>query len=198
MILLVAIVAGLTATVLRSKLTGRQLQPIKFEFIWLVFVAVLPQIILFEIPAVGRQVPDMLVSTILVFSQATLLGFAGANIALPGVWLLMIGLAANYLAIVSNGGWMPINPVTVHRILPSLPNDYPLVGRRLGLSKDWVLASGDINFSRLADRFTTPDWIPYRVAFSIGDVLIAIGAILLLWSMSSPKIWRRYDTANTN
>ena len=195
MILLVAVVAGFIATFLRAKLTGTQLKPIRLNFGWLVFIAVLPQILLFQIPAVGRQIPDALVSIILIASQTTLLGFAVTNLPQPGMWALGIGLAANFLAIVWNGGWMPISPVTVHRILPSLPNDYPLVGRRLGISKDWIFDNNNINLSGLADRFTIPDWISYKAAFSIGDVLIAIGAIMLLWSMSSPKNWRRYDTA---
>jgi hypothetical protein len=159
------------------------------------FYKVLPQILLFQIPEVGRQIPDALVSIVLISSQTTLLGFAVTNLPQPGMWALGIGLAANFLAIVWNGGWMPISPATVHRILPSLPNDYPLVGRRLGISKDWIFDNNNINLSGLADRFTIPDWISYKAAFSIGDVLIAIGAIMLLWSMSSPKNWRRYDTA---
>jgi hypothetical protein len=186
-VLLAAVVVGFIATYLRARLTGRRLRPIKFKFIWLVFIGVIPQIILFQLPVLGSQIPDALVSITLVASQVTLLAFALLNLKQPGVWVLGLGLLANFLAIVSNGGWMPISPVTVHSILPSLPNDYPLVGRRLGLSKDWVFVPGDINFFRLADRFTTPDWMYYRVAFSLGDILIGIGALLLLWSLSSPE-----------
>jgi hypothetical protein len=195
-ILLIAVVIGFITTVLRAIVTGRQLRPISLRFGWLVFIAVLPQILLFQVPAVGGEVPDALASIILVASQTTLLGFVLTNLAQPGVWMLGIGLTANFLAIITNGGWMPISPETVHRILPSLPIEYPLVGHRLGLSKDWVFPSGDITFFRLADRFTTPDWISHKVAFSIGDILIALGAILLLWSLSSKNNWRRYDTAN--
>lgn len=186
MVLLIAIIAGLILTVLRAKFTGRQLRPIDLKFIWLVFLAVIPQLVTFQIPAIGKNIPDAIASIVLISSQVTLLGFAGLNLAQPGVWMLAMGLGANFIAIISNGGWMPISPITVHRILPELPDDFPLVGQRLGLSKDWIYANGDIQFSRLADRFTTPDWMNYHVAFSLGDVLIAIGAILLLWAMSSP------------
>jgi hypothetical protein len=127
------------------------------------------------------------VSTSLVASQVTLLGFVLLNLVHPAVWILGLGLLANFVAIVSNGGWMPISPVTVQRILPSLPDDILLADRRLGLSKDWILNNGDIHFYKLADRFTTPDWMAYRFAFSVGDILIGIGAVLLLWSLSSPE-----------
>jgi len=183
-ILLGAIAAGLIITILRSRLTGRPLRAIKVKYGWLVFVAVLPQIIIFQIPAIGRQVPDGVVSVILVFSQVLLLGFAAVNIAKPGFWLLGLGSFANFLVILINGGWMPISPDIVRQIVPTLPNDLSWVGRRLGLTKDWIYADHDIHLPWLSDRFTLPDWSPYQVAFSVGDVLIAMGAIWLLWSLS--------------
>ena len=187
MILLTAVAAGLIVTILRSRLTGRTLKPIKLKYSWLVFVAVLPQIVVFQIPAIGRQIPDGLVTVILVFSQGLLLGFAAINIRRSGFWLLALGSLANFLVIIFNGGWMPISPAIVHQILPDLPNDYPLVGRRLGLSKDWIYADQDIRLPWLSDRFTLPDWSPSQVAFSFGDILIALGAVWLLWSLSDPE-----------
>jgi hypothetical protein len=186
-VLLLAVAAGLLITFLRAKLTGRQLRPLNFKFSWLVFVAVLPQIFFFQIPAVGRLIPVAMVPFILVFSQVLLLGFAAANLTHLGVWVLAIGLLANFLAIFFNGGWMPVSPDTVRRILPALPGDFPLVGRRLGLSKDWILSYNDIHLPWLSDRFTLPGWSSYQVAFSIGDILIALGTILLLWSLSNPE-----------
>ena len=186
MILLTAVFAGLLITLLRAKLTDRQLRPIQLKHSWLVFAAVLPQVIVFQISTVGRQIPDTLASIILISSQAMLLVFAALNITRPGIWVFGTGLAANFVAIISNGGWMPIGPDTGRQILPSLPDHAPLAGQRLGLTKDWIIESSEIKFPWLADRFTLPDWISYKVAFSIGDVLIAIGAVLLLWSLSNP------------
>jgi hypothetical protein len=185
-ILLTAVAAGFTITYLRARLTRRKLRPIQFKAPWLVFLAVLPQVILFQIPAVGQYIPDAMASLILVSSQAVLVGFALVNLTQPGMWVLGAGLAANFAAIVANGGWMPISPETVRHILPALPQDFPLVDRRLGLSKDWIFSSSEMKLPWLSDRLTLPGWITYQVAFSIGDVLIAIGAILMLWSLSSP------------
>jgi hypothetical protein len=186
-VLLIAVAAGLFLTILRAKFTGRKLKPINLKLGWLVLVAVLPQIIVFQIPAIGRQIPDSVIPVILVLSQVLLLGFAAANIVIPGFWVLGLGLLANFTAIVLNKGWMPISPEIVHRILPTLPDDFPLVGQRLGNSKDWIYAYPDIHLPWLSDRFTLPEWIPYRVAFSFGDMLVAVGAIWLLWSLSDPE-----------
>jgi hypothetical protein len=35
----------------------------------------------------------------------------------------------------------------------------------------------------LADRFLLPDWFPYKVAFSLGDILIALG---IFWLLAKP------------
>ena len=124
---------------------------------------------------------------VLVGSQALLLGFAALNFKKRGMSVMGVGLLANFLAIVFNGGWMPVSPETVRRVLPALPADFPLENRRLGFSKDWIIPNSEMQLSWLADRFTLPGWFPYRVAFSWGDIFIAIGAFVLLWSFCNPE-----------
>src|SRR5512145_266361 len=99
MILVTAVIAGFLITYLRARLTGRPMRPIQLRWSGLVFVAVLPQVLLFQVPAIGRQVPDSLVPIILVASQALLLVFAAVNFIHPGAWFLWAGLASNYVAI---------------------------------------------------------------------------------------------------
>jgi hypothetical protein len=79
---------------------------------------------------------------------------------------------------------MPVAVATLQRMYPSInPNSWEL-GARLGVSKDRILAPEDTHLAWLSDIFTLPKWVPYKVAFSPGDVLISIGVFLLLWSMS--------------
>jgi hypothetical protein len=186
-VLLVSVVIGLAGALIRAKATGRHLKPIELKRSWLVLLAVVPQILAFQVPAVGRQVPETLIPALLVVTQLLLLVFAFENLTQPGCWSLGIGLVANFIAIASNGGWMPISPETVRRILPSIPEGLWQIGHRLGLSKDWILPVNDIRMFWFSDRFTLPDWIPYRVAFSLGDIFIAIGAFLLVWSLSNSE-----------
>lgn len=99
-----------------------------------------------------------------------------------------IGLLLNFVVIALNGGLMPISPETVRQMVADLPRLWH-VGERFGSGKDIILPVEGTNLWWLSDRFffTTTSLIYMRVAFSAGDVLIAIGAFLLMWSIGSPN-----------
>jgi hypothetical protein len=187
MILLFAILIGLAATLVRAALKHRTLKLRKLRWEWLVFVSVLPQIFVFQIPQVGRLIPSAIIPIIQICSMLGLLVFVAANLSVPAFWALGLGLAANFLVIACNGGWMPISPVTLHFLLPSKPIDTWVIGTRLNTSKDLIMAAAETNLVWLSDWFTLPQWFPYKFAFSFGDIFISIGAIILLWSLSSKK-----------
>lgn len=184
MILTVAILIGLAATVLRARLYHRSIQFPPLRWGWLVAVAVIPQLLTFQIPLTSRLIPNQIAPIILIASMVLLLFFALANIFTPGFWALMSGLIMNFLVITINGGWMPIFPDTILKLRPELDPQLIVVGNRLGISKDLIMLRADTSLSFLADQLTLAQWIPYKFAFSIGDVLISIGAFLLMWSMS--------------
>jgi hypothetical protein len=150
--------------------------------LWLVPIAFLPQLFAFQLPATQKLIPDNLAALGLVISQLLLLVFAWANRNQPGFWMLGLGLLLNLAVIALNGGLMPISPETVTRLAPNAPPEAWHVGERLGTGKDIVIPEADMHLSWLADRFLLPDWTPYRVAFSLGDVFISVGAFWLLWS----------------
>jgi len=184
MILLLAIIIGLAATLLRARLNHRTFKLKHLRWEWLVFVAVIPQLLVFQVPFTGRWIPEMFIPLIQIFSMLGLLVFAVANGLTPGFWAMGLGLTANFLVIILNGGWMPINQETLSRLVPSLPLDSWVIGTRLGFGKDRILAVSDTKLIWLSDCFVSPQWFPYKVAFSLGDVIISIGAVLLLWSLS--------------
>ncbi len=95
-----------------------------------------------------------------------------------------LGLLANFTVIVLNGGWMPISPDTLRRMLPNLSPESVITSQRLLLTKDWILPVSETRLAWLSDQLTLPG---LTVAFSIGDVLIALGTFLLLWSLSDPS-----------
>ena len=92
------------------------------------------------------------------------------------------------MVILLNGGLMPIYPETVHHLYPEATVDQVQSGERLGGSKDVVMTKDDIRLGWLADRFSTSNLFPTRYAFSLGDVLLALGIFWTLWSMGSSTI----------
>ena len=91
----------------------------------------------------------------------------------------MIGLGLNLIVILANRGWMPISSLTASRLVDGNGTQSFSIGSRFG-QKDILLLPQDMHFEILTDRFLLPGWIPYKVAFSLGDILIALGVFWLL------------------
>jgi len=181
-ILLIALAAGLAAGVALARWRGHSYQPPELRFSWLAFLAFLPQFILLYLPYFRIRVSDQVSAVCLLASLLIFLGFAWVNRSLPGMSILLIGLALNLTVMAANGGFMPISPQIAGQLVP----DGALLdfqsGDRFGI-KDIYLPPLDTRFEWLADRFLTPAWFSYRAAFSLGDVFIAIGAFgLLAWT----------------
>jgi hypothetical protein len=187
MILIWAVVAGLLAGLGWAWIRRDSYHPPELKLVWLVPAAYLPQLLAFNWPAARQLIPDFLAAAALVCSQILLLVFAWRNRSRPGFWALGLGLALNLLVIAANGGLMPISPEIVTRLSPNAPADSWLVGQRLWEGKDVVLTIEATRLWWLSDRLLTPDWLPFQVAFSIGDIFIAVGAFWLLCSAGGPE-----------
>ena len=183
--LLLLIVAVAVVLVLgHARLTGRTLQKVEFSMVGLVPAAVIPQLLAFYFPATRIWLPDLLAPVILVWSQLVLLGFVLLNGRRPGMRLLGLGLAMNFVVILTNGGMMPLTPQTASRLSPI---DLWAAGSRFGTGKSVVMPTQTTAFWNLSDRLMLPDWFPYQAAYSLGDVLIVAGALALLWAMTHGK-----------
>jgi hypothetical protein len=182
MVLIFAILLGISSGLLRAFLEGHSYRPARLSHTWLLVAAFLPQILAFYLPATRLAIPAWLASLCLVSSQIGILAFVWLNRKLPGLWVLALGLAANLLVIATNGGLMPITPAVVAVLYPGLMPGDSLAGSRLGWSKNIILSETSTNFSSLSDCITLPAWFPWQYAFSPGDILIAAGVFWLLWA----------------
>jgi Family of unknown function (DUF5317) len=116
-----------------------------------------------------------------VATYVVILAAVGANLGLPGIPVLALGGLSNALAIWANGGVMPASDAAL---------------RTAGLTPDpeGFTNSGMVHEPRLAflgDIFATPASVPAANVFSVGDVLLVLGAFVFLHVASESRLGRR-------
>lgn len=179
MILLLALGVGLVFGLGWAKWLGNPYRPPELKYLWLAFVAFMPQFFSIYFERTTVLFPDWVVAFAIVISQGLLFLFAWFNRNIPGMPILIVGLVLNLTVMIANGGYMPINPNTANRLVgPERMASFEL-GSRIGY-KDILLSSDETRLELLADRFLPPVGFPYQVAFSLGDVFIALGAFWIL------------------
>jgi hypothetical protein len=123
-----------------------------------------------------RAVPWVTVSTYML-----LILFLALNRELPGLKLIMLGAALNLAVILANGGFMPVSRAALvrsgHLDKVFVQGDRAYV---LG-SKDIVLERDQTRLLPLSDVLKVPGAVEVPATFSIGDVLIMIGASWLAY-----------------
>jgi hypothetical protein len=178
LILLTALLAGLLAGVMSARWQKHSWTLPPLHSLWLVIIAFLPQFLALYLPVTRARIPDNLAAVGLVLSQVLLLVFCWLNRRVRGIWLLALGTALNMLVIAANGGFMPISPQTAGRLVsPEILQSIP-VGSRFGY-KDILLLPAQTHLIWLSDVLLPPDWFPYQIAFSLGDICIAAGVFWL-------------------
>ncbi|MFZ5821640.1 MAG: DUF5317 domain-containing protein [Chloroflexota bacterium] len=181
MILWAALGAGLLTGLGVSRFQGHPYRPPALRHVWLVFAGFLPQYLAIYLTDTRALFPDWLAASCVLISQVALLVFSWFNRRLPGMPVLIVGLVFNLAVIAANGGFMPINPQTAERLVGAGSAASLEIGSRFGY-KDMLIPANETRLEWLADRFLPPQWFPYQVAFSLGDVFIGAGVFQILAS----------------
>ena len=171
MLLLACVVMGLVLAVLAGGRVGR-LARVQLRAAWAIVAALGLQVLVISVmPEAGLPV-----HVPLHLASYALAGYCVyANRDLPGILLIGLGGAANALAIAANGGVMPASASAVAAVgLPAEP----------GFANSTVVADAHLSF--LGDVFAFGG--PFPNVFSIGDVLIGLGAIWFIVALSRAEV----------
>lgn len=169
-LLLYSIAAGLLA----GRLLGgrvRNLEHVRFRWWQLALAGLLVQLVLFADPIqerVGGEGPLIYVASTLAVLLALL-----RNLRLPGLALIAVGAVLNLVPILANGGYMPSSPEVWRELtgVAAVP---------VAFYSNVALIGPDTLFPFLGDVFAFPRPLPMATAFSLGDAIIALGAVIFL------------------
>lgn len=153
----------------------RRLAEVRFRASWLVFIALALQLVAFvRIPDIGARAS--LEVPLHLASYAILILFAAANARLRGFGLATLGLLANAVVIVANGGRMPV-------ALRAWESTGGRAAELLGTGhyNNNVATTAGTHLRFLADVFPLPPGLPLANTFSLGDLLLLAGATLFVY-----------------
>lgn len=180
MILSAAVVVGLAASLIRFRSQApKRLAAIPLRAAWLVLLALVLQWPLLVAPTGPTQRLGVQ-QALFLLSHLLLLAFVWQNRHLVGIRIVGLGVICNLIPILVNGGFMPITPQTLVQINPGTTLEQWPPGLHYGHSKDLILARADIRLWGLSDILVIPPPFPWPMAFSVGDLLIAVGILALL------------------
>ena len=174
MLLGIAIVGCLLSVPLAGGHLGG-LADVRFRGGWLLLPAIAIQVFIVSIAPDGSHNGRAVAH---VASYGLLACFAVLNRGFPYLWVIASGGALNLLAIAANGGVMPADPDA-------------LAGARLPATSTAFANSAAIDDPRLSflgDVFWVPASFPASNVFSIGDVLLVLGAFLALHTVCGSRL----------
>jgi len=161
LVLICTILALLSPLAFGGKLS--RLGYVKLRYWWVLFSALIAQILIIEIFPEANEA-FLIVVHLATYVVAGL--FVAVNWRIPGLVIIALGGALNGITIALNGG-----------TLPASKSALKMAGIELG--PDEFVNSGVLEnptWSWLGDIFVWPQPMPFANVYSIGDMLIVIGA----------------------
>ncbi len=166
MFILYAIPAGILAGLaMRGRLDG--LSRLQFRWAWVFMLGLAVQLVLFS-DAVTQRIGDAGMP-IYVLSTLAVAAAVAANVRVTGIPILLAGAVSNLAAIVANGGYMPASPEALAALGRPVKEGYSNSSFVTDPALPW-----------LTDIFAMPSWMPFTNVFSVGDVLIGLGVVVVI------------------
>jgi hypothetical protein len=167
---LVFLAALITVPLARGRLTA--LADLRLRRVWLAPLGIAVQILIIEVVPSGTEGVHEAVH---MLSYVLLGAFAWSNRRIPGVPIILLGGALNFIVIAANGGVMPADPE---------------LARHVAGAEGFVNSGAmkDPNLLFLGDVFAPPQSWPMYNVFSVGDVIIVLGVMTLLHAVSGSRL----------
>jgi len=143
------------------------LSALRIRWAWLAVAGLAFQAILFT--ETGATLAGAAAPALYVASTAAVLVAVLRNLRLTGMPVVALGSLSNLTAVVANGGVMPTTAAALAAAGLDGPGAY---------TNSAVLASPALG--PLTDVFAIPAALPLANVFSVGDVLIALGIVLVI------------------
>jgi Family of unknown function (DUF5317) len=179
MFILYAVLVGLLfGFVFGGRMAG--LAGIQIRWGWLIVGGLLFQVALFTNPLaehVGDLGPPLYVGSSLAVAAAVL-----RNWRITGLPLVLAGACCNFAAIFANGGYMPSTLAALQAAGKEVPTVY---------NNSTVVANPNLWF--LTDIFALPRPIPLSNVFSVGDVLVGAGIMIVIVAAMRRGVTRTVD-----
>jgi hypothetical protein len=176
-LLLAAVILGLATVPLAGGKLSR-LAEARVSLVPAIFGALAIQIVIVSIVPDGSP----FLHRVLHIGSYVLAGaFLLANRRTAGMWIVALGASLNALVIVANNGVMAASSSALRAAGLSAKADG--FANSTALAHPRLLALGDI--------FAVPKTWPLHSVFSIGDVCIALGAVVVVHGLSGSKLLSR-------
>src|SRR3954467_1335043 len=151
------------------------LAELRFRARGVLFASIVAQILIISVVPAGSST---LHDAVHIGTYVAVAAFVMANRRIPWVWLIALGGALNFAAIAANGGVMPADPrAEAAAGLAAAPGEFVNSG---------VVADPQLAF--LGDVFWVPSSWPVSNVFSVGDVLILVGALLAMHCLCGSRL----------
>lgn len=171
-LLILTVMTTLVVLVLRGG-SLRHLGELRLRYPVLAFLSLAIQLVIF--PPNGSAPPFPEWTTVLYAVSMLLIGiWTILNRHIPGIVLVGIGLVCNLVAILANGGYMPVDP-DIARVA-GLQRDTP----ETALQFNSIARDTNVHLWILTDILPVPAGLPFHNVYSIGDVLLTCG---LCWCL---------------
>jgi hypothetical protein len=174
MVLLYALPVGLVLGLLLGGTLGA-LRNLRVRPLW-IYVAIILQILAFPSGLLPFTTSDAVARVLWLVSFGFLGLGAYANRHLVGVPVVALGMLLNVVAVCANGGHMPVRP----EALAAISRDYNVHNNSISLAHP--------HLAWLVDRWAVPGWLPFGNVYSVGDILIALGGIILIVAAMRPRL----------